>query len=140
MGDEDCFRGVLSLLFGELVADEIGLDGATVRNVNAPCVDAIRLADRGEALAERAAAEDEGLIAGRQRVRDGGLETPRAGRAEEQYVVLGAEEILQRAGQGREQRGELRAAVVYQRSRRRGEHRLRNERGTRDAEVLRTVH
>ncbi len=54
--------------------------------------------------------------------------------------MLGAEEILKRAGQSREQRGELGAAVIYQGSRRRGEHRLRNERGTRNAEVLRTVH
>src|SRR5207244_4689463 len=105
-----------------------------------PSATAFLLSERAHALAERAASEDEGLIAGRQRVRDGGLEPPRAGRAEEQYVVLGAEEILQRAGQGREQRSEFRAAVVYQRPRRRGEHRLRNERGTRDAEVLRTVH
>jgi hypothetical protein len=69
-----------------------------------------------------------------------GLEAARAGRGEQQDVVLRAQKILQCAGQRREKRGKLRAAVIYQRSRRRGEHRLRNERGTRDAEVLRTVH
>ena len=56
------------------------------------------------------------------------------------YVVLGAEEVLQRSRQGGEERGEFRAAVIDKRPRRRGEDRLRNEGWTRDAEVLRTVH
>ena len=108
--------------------------------VDASSVDPVCLADRGEALAECAAAENERLVAGRECVRDRGLESRRARCGEEQNVVLRAEEILQSASQGREQRGELGTAVIYQRSRRRGEDRLRNECRTWDAEVLRTVH
>jgi len=107
---------------------------------DAPSVDSVRLADRGEALAESAAAEHEHLVAGRERVRDRGLHAARPRCGQEQDVVLGSQEILKRARQSREQRRELGTAMIYQGSRRRGEHRLRNERGTRNAEVLRTVH
>src|SRR5213075_3252962 len=71
--DEDRLRGVLALLLRELVANEIGLDRAAVGNVDAPRIDSVGLADRGEALAERAAAEHEDLVAGRERVCDGGF-------------------------------------------------------------------
>src|SRR5438874_10242600 len=62
--DEDGLRGILAFLLRELVAYEIGLDRSAVGDVDAPSVNAVGLADRGEALAERAAAEHKRLVAG----------------------------------------------------------------------------
>src|SRR5439155_1523837 len=82
----------------ELVANEVGLDGAAVRDVHTTRVDAVGLADRREALAEGAAAEDEDLLAGRQRVRDRRLHAAGPGGGEHEDVLLRAEEVLERAG------------------------------------------
>src|SRR6266542_3944574 len=82
--DEDGLRGVLALLLRELVADEIGLDRAAPRHVDPPRVHAVRLADGGEPLAERAIDEQQRLVAARERVGDRGLHPTGARRGEEE--------------------------------------------------------
>jgi hypothetical protein len=138
--DEHGLRRVLALFLRELVANEIGVDRAAERHVDAACVDAVGLADREEALAECAVDEHERAVAARQRVGDRGLHRAGAGGCEREHVTLRTQEILERARQRCEQRRELGTAVVDHRSGRRGEHRLRHHGGTRDPEILGAIH
>ena len=138
--EHDGLRAVLALLLRELLANELGVDRAAERDVDAASVNAVGLADRIEALAERAVDEDERSVATRQRVRDRGFHRAGARRGERENVTLRAQEVLQRARERGQQRGELGAAVIDHRSGRRGEHALRHHGRSWDSEVLGAVH
>ena len=65
------------------------------RVVDALHVEAVVLADLDPALAERAGDDDRDLVARAGEVRDRGLHRAGAGRAEEQHLALGAEDLLE---------------------------------------------
>src|SRR6185503_14571843 len=138
--EHDGLRAVLALLLRELLANELGVDRAAQRDVDATSVNAVRLADRIEALAERAVDEDERSVAARERVRDGRFHRAGARRGEGEHITLRAQEVLQRARECGQQRGELGAAVVDHRTGRRGEHALGHHGRSWDSEVLGAVH
>ncbi len=140
VGDENGLRAVLALLLRELLADEVGLDGAAPRDIDAAGLDAVRLAHRGEALAERAVHEEEDAVAARERVHDRGFHAPGPRDGEEEDVAFGVEEVLERPGQAGHESGELGPTVVDHRPCRCVEHGLGDKRRTRDPQVLRPIH
>ena len=67
---------------------------------------------RAPAVAERARRDDEHALARRQEVHDRRLERARAGRREQEDVVLGPADLLQPAERAEHELAEVRPAVV----------------------------
>ena len=85
-------------------------------------VEAVLLADRDPALAERAGGDDRDAVAGGAEVRGGGVHRARPGRGEEQHLGLGAEHVLEPREAALVHLAEVGAAVVHHRLGHRREH------------------
>ena len=97
--------------------------------------------DLGEAVTERADADAQDAVAGRQRVDDRGLEAAGSGRREHRDVGRRPEERLDAVQDPLEHRGELRAAMVDHLPGARGPDTRRQRGRAGDAEIrLETVH
>ena len=93
-------------------------------------LEAVGRGDLRPALAELAAVDDQHLVARREQVGDRCFHRAGAGRGEDEHVLLGLEDLLQRTLGVREDLAELRRAVVDDRLRHRQEHPRRHRGGT----------
>ena len=109
-------------------ADLVGVGLLAPGVANRLNVEAVALADRDPALAERPVADDGDAVAGRAEVEDGGLHRARAGGAEDEHVVGRADDVAQLAEHALVDRAEVGAAVMDDRLGGRREHRGRHRR------------
>ena len=132
MGDEDGDGAGLA----QRVGDDCGVGRGAGLEVESGDVGAEGLGDVAEAVAELTDRDGEDVVAGGERVDDGGFHGAGAGGGEDVDLVLGAEEELQALHDARLHLGELGSAVVDHLARELGERLGRAGGGAGNTQVL----
>ena len=101
---------------------------------------AVRLGDRGPALAEVPERDDEHAVAGRAGVRDGALHRPGSGGGEDEHLAARAVHLGEPVEHPREHEAEVLRAVMDERARQRRHHLGRQRCGARCEESRRAAH
>ena len=110
MGDEDRLDGGVRI---KEAGDLIGVGGGAPLELVANNLGAVRLGDRGEAVAEHADGDGEDAIAGAERVDDGSFETAGSGSRDREHIGRDAEDPVQSLGDALDDGRELRSTVIH---------------------------